>query len=338
MAISTGGRKIINDDNSVGMIGKLTSYDMDTHANSQAVKYHKLKNQTFIYNEATGRGYYGHSGTNGYEHKAKKTTLDKLPVKGKNIPKNLPLNFNEKIQNFFFSPPSDNLWNVEIQPSSCQNNIELSDSNRNLKQMYVLIDTINKTWRSNKTENWKISLDGAKNTSGKTPEEYLSHFCDSELGIFLAQKVQFTPISVNYDRDSFGELQQQGGFFKSSKVIKSRKDDDTLKINFLVSNWDISEVLFDPWIAAITQHGLLADEMPIKAKIIITEYSASYPKFSDNEEYDGMMRARKQYIFDGCFPISRDETSKSYEQNDAGTYKNSVVTFVYDDYQIKYLF
>lgn len=50
------------------------------------------------------------------------------------------------------------------------------------------------------------------------------------------------------------------------------------------------------------------------------------------------MEARKQYVFDGCFPISRDETQKNYETDEAGTYKNSVVTFVYDNYNINYLF
>lgn len=334
MAISVTGKKIVNQDNSVGSVGKLTSYDMDTHANSLAIKYHNLKNQTFVYDESTGKGKYTHSGNASNENKAKRTKISKL----RNITGNLPLNFNERIQNFFYSPPSDNLWNVEIQPSSCQNNINLTDKTKNLAQLYQSILAINGGWRQTREENWKISMNAVQNSSGKSVQEYLSHFNENEIGLFLAQKVAFTPFSINHDKDTFGELQQQGGFFKNAKVVKSRKDEDTLKLTLLVSNWDICEILFDPWIAAVAQHGLIADETPIKAKIILTEYSSSYPKFSDNEEYDGVMKARKQYIFDGCFPISRDETTKNYDLNEAGTYKNSVVTFSFDDYQIHYLF
>ena len=273
-----------------------------------------------------------------YEHKAKTTTINELPKKGRNFPKNIPQTFNSKIQIFNFAPPSDNLWNVTIQPSTSQSIGDINTSNLNLIQLYKNIEKINKTWEDNRAEEWKVSLKDAQNTSKETPETFLKHFCDDEMGVFLAQKINFTPMSINHDNDSFGIIQQQGGFFKNAKVIKSRKSDDTIRINFLISNWDISEILIDPWIAAIAQHGLLADGLTITAKIIITEYSASHPKYTDNEEYDATMTARKQYIFDGCFPISRDETAKNYELNDAGTYKNSVVTFAYDTYKINYLF
>lgn len=139
----------------------------------------------------------------------------------------------------------------------------------------------------------------------------------------MAQNVNFTPFSLNVDGQPFGELQQHGGFFKNAKIVKSRKDDDTLKINFLVSNWDITDILIEPWIAALAQHGLIEyGPISLKAKIIITEYSAAYPKFSSEQEYSGQMKARKQYIFNNCFPIQRDEVKKTYEPNEAGQYKN----------------
>ena len=50
------------------------------------------------------------------------------------------------------------------------------------------------------------------------------------------------------------------------------------------------------------------------------------------------MEARKQYIFDNCFPISREAPEKIYETDEAGKYKTSIVTFSYDSYKINYLF
>ena len=143
MAISVTGKKIVNQDNSVGSVGKLTSYDMDTHANSLAIKYHNLKNQTFVYDESTGKGRYTHSGNASNENKAKRTKISNL----RNITGNLPINFNERIQNFFYSPPSDNLWNVEIQPSSCQNNINLTDKTKNKKLSTIIPINFGYKWR-----------------------------------------------------------------------------------------------------------------------------------------------------------------------------------------------
>ncbi len=121
-------------------------------------------------------------------------------------------------------------------------------------------------------------------------------------------------------------------------MVKSRNDTDKLKINFLISNWDITEVLIDPWIAAIAQHGLIADEINLKARIIVTEYSSSYEKFANNDNYAGNMRARKEYIFDNCFPISRETPRLTYKPDEAGEYKTSMVEFSFDYYTINYKF
>ena len=50
------------------------------------------------------------------------------------------------------------------------------------------------------------------------------------------------------------------------------------------------------------------------------------------------MKARKQYIFENCFPTSRDEIKKEYSPNEAGVYKNQVVSFKFDSYKIRYIF
>lgn len=79
--------------------------------------------------------------------------------------------------------------------------------------------------------------------------------------------------------------QQHGGFFNFGNIAQSRPNNRKLNINFLISNWDIGDILFDPWIAAVTQKGLIEDgNSSIKAKIVIREYSSALPKeYTSNE-------------------------------------------------------
>lgn len=317
---------IQNSDYSVGTVSRLNQYQMDT-AEAQKYRYHQLLN-------SNGWG-------EPYEHGAKKIKWDDVNKKGNYIPQNTPAMFNTKIQNFFFAPPSDNLWNVKIELTTYsvdgQNNLP-SLKNTNLVQLYKNINAVNSSWDNLHDEKWSITGIDGKNKSKSTVEKFLQHLCENEMGVFLAQQVNFTPMSVGINKQPFADISQHGGFYKQAKVAQSQQSTDELKINFLISNWDITEILIDPWIAAINQHGLIADDIVLKAKIILTEYSASHEKFSTSETYIPIMEARKEYIFDNCVPISRDETTKKYNADEAGTYKNSIVTFSYDSYKIKYLF
>ena len=273
---------------------------------------------------------------------AKSTTIQKAsnPQGGSNVviqSSNTPRHFNSLIQKFDFSPPSDNLWNVEIRLKKIDDSKKnLKNDNNNLLQLYTNIKAVNKTWNDANRESWHVNVNRTKSEN----DDYIRQFCNTEMGVFLAQSVQFSPISLNFDDNVFGELQQLGGFYKNAKVVKSIKHDDNLKINFLVSNYDITDILIEPWIAAIAQRGLIEidDDIRLKAQIILTEFSSSYPKKPSEKTYEGQMKARKQYIFDNCFPTSRDEIKKEYSQNEAGTYKNQVVSFKFDSYKIKYLF
>jgi hypothetical protein len=40
-------------------------------------------------------------------------------------------------------------------------------------------------------------------------------------------------------------------------IAQNRQVNRSLKVNFLVSNWDIGDILFEPWIAAVAQRGLI---------------------------------------------------------------------------------
>lgn len=156
----------------------------------------------------------------------------------------------------------------------------------------------------------------------------------------------------------FPQGSQFGSFYNFGRVAMSRPNNRNLNISFLVSNWDIGDILFEPWIAAVAQKGLIEDgQSSIKANIIIKEYTAVKPVYTDksNDEIRNLkynpergvneklshlytqMEVRKQYKFFNCVPIKRGEISKNYEPNEAGTFKKSIVNFIFDDYKIEYL-
>ena len=169
---------------------------------------------------------------------------------------------------------------------------------------------------------------------------FISGFSEKS-GVFLAQDVQFSPLSVNILDKPWGEgSSQHHGFLNFGNVSLGRQDSKSLKISFLISNWDIGDILFEPWIAAVAQKGLIEDGISssIKSKIIITEFSSSVPQnYNNQSNTSSEMVERKQYIFNNCVPVSRGEISKNYEMENAGTFKKSIVDFRYDFYEIKYL-
>lgn len=181
-----------------------------------------------------------------------------------------------------------------------------------------------------------------KHKADYVKREFIEKFTEQS-GIFLAQDVQFAPLSVNVlDRPWSEGSSQHHGFLNFGNISLGRQDSKSLKISFLVSNWDIGDILFEPWIAAVAQKGLIEDgQTQIKSKIIIKEYSASVPERyntqTDKKSEGSKMVARKEYIFENCVPVSRGEVSKNYDLENAGTFKKSIVDFRYDYYTIKYL-
>lgn len=248
--------------------------------------------------------------------------------------KNNVLFFMGKMQQYEFAPPSDNLWTVEFE----------LDGGRNIIQLYQNVRAVNDSWTSKISSKWKVRFgndddnDDNNNTEKKIDpySRFINHFVGNH-GLFLAQSVNFTPLSVTTTNNFFSEIQQHGSFFNMGNIAQSRQQNSDLKISFLVSNWDIGDILFEPWIAAVAQRGLVQDgSSTIKARIVITEYASGHPLPQGVKITDQMIQ-RKQYIFHNCFPVSRNEVAKNYESGQAGKFKNTNVTFRYDDYEIKYL-
>lgn len=241
------------------------------------------------------------------------------------------LNFLSKMEQFYFSPPSDNLWTVTIDLT---NNI--GNTSSRLPSLYNNIIAVNNMWNKKVGTSWKINLDAPKNTSKNTAKQFIEEFTGSS-GVFLAQDVRFTPLAVNIANEPWTQGTNARSFLNFGMASHGRTDSKSLKISFLVSNWDIGDILFEPWIAAVAQKGLIEDgNSSIKATIIVSEFSSGLPKEYNGGEIPTMMTCRKQYVFYNCVPVSRGEVSKSYEMNEAGTFKKSIVDFRYDDYSIIY--
>lgn len=242
--------------------------------------------------------------------------------------------FLSKMEKFYFSPPSDNLWTVHIDTDD-----SLLENGTSLGVLYNRITAINDNWDSKIAHTmWSIDTKLPASTSGNSPKEYVEQFIGAQ-GVFLAQNISFSPLQATVNGNIFPNAQSYGGFFNFGNIAQSRPNNRKLNINFLISNWDIGDILFDPWIAAVSQKGLIEDgNSSLKAKIVIREYSSSLPKEYTSNEIMKQMQVRKQYVFRNCVPISRGEVTKNYDSSQAGTFKNSIVNFVFDDYEIKYFY
>lgn len=242
------------------------------------------------------------------------------------------LNFLSKIQSFQFGPPSDNLWTVEILAEQRGTN-----ESGKLTVLYENILNVNLNWSNMIGTRWKIDLEQPTRTSKNESLKYIEQFTGKS-GVFLAQEVRFTPMSVNIIDTPWASVSNNNMFFNFGNIAAGRSESKSLKISFLISNWDIGDILFDPWISAVAQKGLIEDDedKTIKAKIIVREYSHGMPKeYIGNKSLEAM-ECRKEYIFHDCVPVSRDEVSKNYEFSTAGTFKKSVIDFRFEDYEIHY--
>lgn len=312
-------RTIINDDGKVGYIQSANKYFTSEDYNRR----YKLLQELTKQKESTAKKIKA-----GGVDRTSLDTTEIADTTGPNV-----LNFLSKMEKFQFAPPSDNLWVVKFSTYS----LDGKNSNMSLSTLYDSIIQANKTWNKIVNTGWKVKVE-EKNLK---PKDYIKDF-DSKSGIFLAQNVNFTPQATTTTDSIFTEGQQHGGFFNYGYAVQNRQINRSLKISFLVSNWDIGDILFEPWIAAVAQRGMIEDgkSSSIKARIILEEYSQGLPaSYISNQGKKGIdcMECRKQYIFDGCVPINRGSVERDYDFNNAGTFKSSIVQFKFQDYQINYL-
>lgn len=230
--------------------------------------------------------------------------------------------FLTKFQDWRYCPPSNHLWTISILLSPRND----QDSGSTFTKLYANICSVNKKFDNMYSPKWKITaLDDSS---------YIGGLQDSDIGLFLATDVSFTPNSITITDSQSGASHGFTGFLNFGKTQTGRTHNSALKIKFYKSNWDINELLFDKWIAAIGQQGLIEDStLPnIKANIIINEYAAGVP----GKENKNTWFPKKQIIFTKAFPKQRDQVVYTYGSEDAGEFKSVGVDFEYEAYQINY--
>lgn len=233
---------------------------------------------------------------------------------------------NSLSQNWGYAIPSDNLWVIEIKTHARGVDKEEKSS---FEQLYSNILAANKAFSArNKNTIWKISPYGST-------AKFIGGLTAKNIKLFLANEVTYNVNGLSVASGSNGTLQNHGGFLSQGKILNSRSQDLQAKISFMVTNWDINEILIDPWIAAIAQQGLIeASTLPnIKADITIYEYAKGYPGKTTGIT---SLALRKEVTLFEAFPISREQSQLKYDSSSAGTLKIKSVDFCYRDYAIKY--
>lgn len=236
--------------------------------------------------------------------------------------------FLEQMKKWQFCPPSTNLWTIEIVE---HNDGSGSSTGYNLSSLYNNIIKVNKQFNKHFTNSYSILKDTQNQSAVST---FISSAQHNKIGLFLATDVSFNANAVTIVDKSSSFAEPFTGWLSYGKIQQGRTHNRAAVINFYHSNWDINEILFDPWIAAIGQQGLIegdeADKIyNIKADIYIKEYAASV---SDGTSWV----LRKQIKLTKAFPKSREQYRYTYSNDDAGVFKSTKIDFEFENYAIEY--
>lgn len=139
---------IKNSDMTIGYTRRLNQFEMNPHL---------LGNYNYFTNLS--------SGSSTYKKDLKKLEESLVLSDHKEVNVNIPIVFNEKIQIFQFSPPSDNLWNIEIRLTDREGTTGAATTNKNLLQLYKNIMSVNNKWADSNTQHWQVSLKNVSTTS-----------------------------------------------------------------------------------------------------------------------------------------------------------------------------
>ena len=238
------------------------------------------------------------------------------------MPSNALGTYLSKFDDWKFCPPSDNLWTVSFTLSSQGSTI----SNNSLETLYKNILDVNRRHNNIFGTRWKVDAPESEITA------FVKSTQDSSIGSFLATDINFSSNAINVQNEASPTNVQYSGWLTYGKVQNGRDHTHKINITFNKTNWNINELFFDKWIAAIGQQGLIEDSRlkNIKANIVIREYASSSPGNV------GAWVPKKQIILTRAFPISRKDNEYSYDYEKAGAMKTDMVTFEFDNYQIEY--
>lgn len=234
--------------------------------------------------------------------------------------------FIDKLQDWKFNIPSKNLWTVIINLHN-----DGSEKSHTLLNLYQNIDKVNRMYNAQIGTDWNVK----SNTSQDFAADYISKISADKLGVFLAQGVNYELHSATANTNVSDALIPYAGYMTFGVISNGKSAAHTLNIQFLETNWNIADILFEKWIAAYIQQGGIEDSsLPnIKADIYVNEYATSVPdelRIGDENEW----QLRKTIKFIKCVPINRNGdtqlTSEPPSQNIA------TIQFNYQDYSIQY--
>ena len=230
----------------------------------------------------------------------------------------------DKFKNWSFCPPSNNLWTITFLAASYGN----VNAMGTLYELYSNIVKVNQSYDAIYSPLWRI-------TSPNGVDTYMSTAQDSEIGLFLANEINFNGNSINIADSQSNSMHQYTGWASYGKTQTGRNHNHAAKIKFAETNWDLIDIFIDRWIAAIGQQGLIEDStLPtIKANIVITEYSCGSPTKAKNT---GAWVPRKKTTLKRAFPKSRQETKLTYDPETAGEMKYNIVDFEFEAYEVYY--
>lgn len=241
--------------------------------------------------------------------------------------------FLQKFRDWKFCPPSSNLWTIEIK---LHNDGDLAGENdHSLKALYENILAVNDLFNDNFFTSYNVKV------KGDDGHNELKKYIDSvqngdHCGFFLANNITVGTNSVQIKAEASQSHTQHSGWLSYGKAATGRDHNHAAVIQFYTTNWDINELFFDKWIAAIGQQGLVEgddnDLKNIKADIFINEWAASIPNSGNNN----IWHLRKQILLTKVIPYSRDQYSYTYTEEDAGLMKPLKVNFQFENYAITY--
>ena len=259
--------------------------------------------------------------------------------------------FLEQFNDWKFCPPTSHLWVLKIQ---LHNDGDIVGTNgeaattHTLSALYDNICKVNKKWDDVIKSSHSVTVGGE--SASDLVKKYIESTENQTIGQFLVTDVSFNANQISIKDESSPNNTAYSGWLSYGKILSGRTHNHAGKIKFYRTNWDINELLFDPWIAAIGKQGLIEaseqyDIYNIKADIFIYEYANSIPvtsdknaktKKSEGAAEDREWKLRKTIKLTKCFPKQRKQYTYSYSPDNASKMDSVEVDIEFENYSVEY--
>lgn len=248
------------------------------------------------------------------------STINSLPTSSTGL-------FIDKLKDWKFNIPSKNLWTVNIFPHN-----DGTEINGSLSKLYQNIANVNKIYDAQIGTAWSVK----SNTTQEFDTDFISKLEVDQTALFLAQGLSYETHSATVNTNVSDMLVPHAGYMTFGSISNGKSPAHTLNIQFLETNWNIGDILFERWIAAYIQQGGIEDSsLPnIKADIFVNEYAHGAPE-SLKKRFTDEWQLRKTIKFIKCVPVKRSgDTMLTSEPPNSPNILT--VEFNYQDYNISY--